>query len=66
MLVTRRLTQDLRAVEGALRAGDAQRAGSMAVRGPFGPAIKRFIQSTQVAEREIADLRERLQNGASS
>lgn len=65
MLVTRRLTQDLRAVEGALRAGDAQRAGSMAVRGPFGPAIKRFIQSTQVAEREIADLRERLQNGAS-
>ena len=66
ILVTRRLTHDVRSVEVALRAGDAQRAASMAVRGPFGPAIKRFMQTTQGAEREIADLRERLQRGASS
>ena len=55
LLVTRRLTLDLRTVEGALRAGDAHRAGTMAVRGPFGPAIQRFIQSTQGTEREIAE-----------
>lgn len=66
VLVTRRLTLDLRTVEGALRAGDAHRAGTMAVRGPFGPAIQRFIQSTQGTEREIAELRERMQRGAAS
>lgn len=66
VFVTRRLTLDLRTVEAALRAGDAHRAGSVAVRGPFGPAIQRFIQSTQTAEREIAALRERMQRGAAS
>jgi hypothetical protein len=66
ILVTRRLTLDLRTVEAALRSGDARRAGSMAVRGPFGPAIERFIQSTQGTEREVAELRERMQRGAAS
>jgi hypothetical protein len=66
IFVTRRLTRDLRTVEGALRAGDAQRARNVALRGPFGPAIQRFIQTTQGAERELAELRERLQRGAVS
>ena len=66
IVVTRRLTLDLRTVEGALRCGDAQRAGTIAVRGPFGPAIQRFIQSTQGVDREIAELRERMQRGAAS
>jgi hypothetical protein len=64
VLVTRRLTLDLNGVEAALRAGDAQRARSVAIRGPFGPAIQRFIQTTQGAERELAALRDRLQRGA--
>ena len=66
IVVTRRLTLDLRTVEGALRCGDAQRAGTIAVRGPFGPAIQRFLQSTQGVDREIAELRERMQRGAAS
>jgi hypothetical protein len=64
--VTRRLNQDVKAVEAALRAGDAQRASSAAVRGPFGTALQRFIRTTQSVEREIATLRERMQRGSAS
>jgi hypothetical protein len=64
MLVTRRLTLDVRRVESALRSGDAQRAGGEAVQGPFGAALQRFIQTTQGAEREIAELHDRMQRGA--
>ncbi|WP_088279625.1 hypothetical protein [Ideonella sp. A 288] len=64
LAVMRRLTRDVQAVEGALRSGDASRAATVAADGPFGAALQRFVQTTQGAEREISDLRARMQSGA--
>ncbi len=59
----RRLTRDLAQAEAALRSGDVASA-SAAANGPFGPALRRFIQTTHQAEREIVELGSRLQRGA--
>ncbi|MFO1285787.1 MAG: hypothetical protein U1F49_04095 [Rubrivivax sp.] len=49
-------------VEGALRAGDSVRATAIASRGPFGPALLRFLKTTRLAEAEVARLRALLQS----
>lgn len=64
LAVTRRLGRDVLDVEAALRSGDAARAATVAASGPFGPALERFLRTTHGAEREIADLRSRMQRGA--
>lgn len=61
--VMRRLDSDVTAAEQALRAGDSTRAAALAARGPFGPALRRFVETTRAAETEIAELRGRLQRG---
>lgn len=64
LAVTRRLGRDVLDVEAALRSGEAGRAAAAAASGPFGPALGRFLETTNSAEREIAELRSRLQRGA--
>lgn len=61
--VMRRLDSDVTAAEQALRAGDSARAATLAARGPFGPALRRFVETTRAAETEIAELRGCLQRG---
>jgi hypothetical protein len=61
--VMRRLNGDVAAAEQALRSGDSARAAALAARGPFGPALRRFVETTRAAETEIAELRGRLQRG---
>ncbi len=61
--VMKRLGGDVSAAEQALRSGDAARAATLAARGPFGPALKRFVETTRGVETEIADLRGRMQRG---
>lgn len=63
LTVTRRLDRDVSRVAEVLRSTDAQAAGA-AHDGPFGAALQRFVQTTHAAEREIADLRTRLTQGA--
>lgn len=62
--VMRRLNKDVLAAEQALRAGDAARAAALVGHGPFGPALRRFVETTRAAETEIADLRGRMQRGS--
>jgi len=59
--VMRRLGNDVGRVEAALRAGDSARATAIASRGPFGPAMLRFLKTTRLAEAEVARLRSQLQ-----
>jgi len=64
LAVMRRLNRDVHDAEQALRSGDGVRAAAVAARGPFGPALRRFVETTRSAETEIADLRSRMQRGA--
>ena len=64
--VMRRLNRDVSATEQALRSGDSARAAALAARGPFGPALRRFVETTRAAETEIAELRGRLERGVQS
>ncbi len=61
--VMRHLARDVAEAEAALLSGEAARAGSGAARGPFGAALRRFIQTTRNVEAEIADLASRAQRG---
>lgn len=61
LAVMRRLGRDVSLVEAAMRGGDGSRATAQALRGPFGGALRRFIDTTRRAEREVVDLRARLQ-----
>lgn len=63
--VMRRLGTDVERVEAALRAGDSARATAIASRGPFGPALLRFLKTTRLAEAEVARLRSQLQSDPS-
>jgi hypothetical protein len=63
--VMRRLGSDVERVEAALRAGDSARATAIASRGPFGPALLRFLKTTRLAEAEVARLRSQLQSDPS-
>jgi hypothetical protein len=61
--VMHRLGRNLQAVEQGLGQGEAARASARALRGPFGPALRRFIETTRRAEAQIADLRAGLERG---
>jgi len=64
--VMHRLGRSLEAVEQGLGQGEAARASARALRGPFGPVLRRFIETTRRAEAQIADLRTALERGNSS
>ncbi|MBL8287387.1 MAG: hypothetical protein JNL85_05320 [Rubrivivax sp.] len=61
LAVMKRLGSDIGRAEGMLRAGDSVRATAIAARGPFGPALLRFLKTTRLAEAEVARLRSLLQ-----
>lgn len=61
--VMRRLDRNVQAVENALRHGEGVRASAGALREPFGPALRQFIETTRRAEAQIADLRNALERG---
>lgn len=61
--VMRSLGSNLEAVEQALRQGDPIRTSARALKEPFGPALRRFIETTRRAELQIADLRAGLNRG---
>jgi hypothetical protein len=64
MGVMRGLNRDFEAVEVELRCGSAQRASSVAGKGPFGRSLKRFLERVRAAEMEIAQVRNTLERGA--
>lgn len=61
--VIRGLGNDVVAVEQALRAGEASAAYSRALRGPFGDALRRFVETAREADARITDLRARVHRG---
>jgi len=61
--VIRGLGNDVVAVEQALRAGEASAAYSRALRGPFGEALRRFVETAREADARITDLRARVHRG---
>jgi len=64
LAVMHRLSRDLAAVEAALRSADPLRPSEAVRRGPFGRALRRFLDSARGAEAEIALLRVNLEQGA--
>lgn len=64
LAVMHRLSRDLAAVEAALRSADPMRPSEGVRRGPFGRALRRFLDSARGAEAEIALLRVNLERGA--
>ena len=48
---------------GLRRQGEATRTNPRLIAGPFGPAIRRFLDATRRAEAEIAALRAGLEHG---
>jgi hypothetical protein len=62
--VMNRLGRNLNAVEQGLGQGEGARASARVLKGPFGPALRRFIETTRRAEAEIADLRAGLDRGS--
>ena len=64
LAVMRRLTVDVDAVEQSLRQGDPRQAYATAVNGPFGQALRRFVDTTRQTEARIAELRARMHTGA--
>ena len=64
LAVMHRLSRDLAAVEAALRSADPMRPSDAVRRGPFGRALRHFLDSARGAEAEIALLRVNLERGA--
>jgi hypothetical protein len=64
LAVMHSLSRDLAAVEAALRSADPLRPSDAVRRGPFGRALRHFLDSARGAEAEIALLRVNLERGA--
>ena len=64
LTVMKRLTLDVNAVEQSLRSGEYTPGSSRSANGPFGQAMRRFVQTTREVESRIAELRSRMQRGA--
>jgi len=58
------LGRNLQAVEQGLGQGEAARVTARTLKGPFGPALRRFIDTTRRAEAQIAELRAGLERGS--
>ena len=58
-----RLGSSLQAVEHGLGQGEAARASARTLKGPFGTALRRFIETTRRADAQIAELRAGLERG---
>jgi hypothetical protein len=58
-----RLGHNLQVVEQGLGQGEYARASTRALKGPFGPVLRRFLETTRRAEAQIAELRAGLERG---
>lgn len=63
LAVIGRLGDDVKAVEVALRGGEATAGFARAARGPFGKALKNFLQTSREADARLASLRARIHRG---
>jgi hypothetical protein len=63
LAVMGRLGRNVEAVEQALRQGEATRISARSLKEPFGPALRRFVETTRRAEAQVADLRSALERG---
>ena len=61
----RRFDHEVAQVESALAEGGGERLPIAVARGPLGALLRRFAHNVQQAEEQIAELRARLQRGAS-
>jgi hypothetical protein len=66
LTLVRGLSNDVAEVEQALRMGDTSAAFLRAGKGPFGKALRRFVQTTREADARIAELRAGVQRGSQS
>lgn len=66
LAVIGRLGHDVADVEQALRNGEASTAFTKAAHGPFGAALRQFVQTTREADARIAELRARVLRGTQS
>ncbi len=64
VLTMGRVARDFESVEAAVRSGDATQSSHALRKGPFGRALRRFLDSVRGAEAEIAVLRGELERGA--
>lgn len=65
MRVMNKLERDIGAAERSLQAGGV--AGSIGTtRGPFGPALRRFVDTVRLADSQVNELRAQLQRGSSA
>lgn len=64
LLMMRGVARDFDSVAVALRSGDPAQSSEKLRRGPFGRALRRFLDSVRGAEAEIAVLRGELERGA--
>ena len=62
--VMNRLGRDVEAAEQALRLGGVTGGPLVAARGPFGPAMRQFVETVRLAEGQTTELRAQLTRGA--
>jgi hypothetical protein len=63
MRVMGRLERDIGLAEQALKAGGATINLGSAARGPFGPALRQFVETVRQADGQVSELRAQLQRG---
>ena len=61
-----RLDRDIGAAEQALRVGGVTGNLSATARGPFGPALRQFVDAVRLADSQVSDLRAQLHGGSST
>jgi hypothetical protein len=62
--VMRGLNRDFAAVDAVLQSGNTRNASTAVEKGPFGSALRRFVERVRSAEMEIALVRSTLERGA--
>lgn len=66
MRVMNKLERDIGAAEQALQAGGVASNLGATARGPFGPALRRFVDTVRLADSQINELRAQLHRGSSA
>lgn len=64
MRVMNKLERDIGLAEQALKTGGATANLGVAARGPFGPALRQFVETVRLADDQVGELRAQLQRGS--
>ncbi len=64
--VMNKLDRDINAAEQALRTGGVTGNLGTSIRGPFGPALRQFVDTVRLADSQVTELRAQLQRGSST